>query len=90
MSIRSGKLTVTENDGYYIVDQRMTAKGSYAQFESLHMGHRVYNDASHDHAGFRNAVREEPLFCVGDPAYGEAYFPISVKSGESFRFSVFG
>ena len=37
----------------------MTAKDSYAQFESLRMGHRVYNDASHDYAGFRNAVREE-------------------------------
>lgn len=31
---------------------------------------------------------EEPLFCLGDPAYGEAYFPLSVKSGESLRFSV--
>lgn len=37
----------------------MTAKGSFAQLESLHRGHRVYNDASHDYAGFRNAVREE-------------------------------
>ena len=187
-----GKLTVTEKDGYYIVDQKMTAKGSYAQFESLRMGHRVYNDMSHDYAGFRNAVREEqnplnvtvatskafagkfvgydslrgayrvdlkgtdfntayyqtpdlhyrvdvevkgdntdrnlyfythtstgglesavlmdsqnrvlpytvqvcknfsgeneePLFCKGDPSYGEAYFPISVKSGESLSFSV--
>ena len=187
-----GRLTVTEKDGYYIVDQKMTAKGSYAQFESLRMGHRVYNDMSHDYAGFRNAVREEqnplnvtvatskafagkfvsydslrgayrvdlkgtdfntayyqtpdlhyrvdvevkgdnidrnlyfythtstgglesavlmdsqnrvlpytvqvcknfsgeneePLFCKGDPSYGEAYFPISVKSGESLSFSV--
>ena len=39
----------------------MTAKDSYAQFESLHRGHLVYNDASHDYAGFRNAVREERL-----------------------------
>ena len=187
-----GRLTVTEKDGYYIVDQKMTAKGPYTQFESLRMGHRVYNDMSHDYAGFRNAVREEqnplnvtvatskafagkfvgydslrgayrvdlkgtdfntayyqtpdlhyrvdvevkgdntdrnlyfythtstgglvsavlmdsqnrvlpytvqvcknfsgeneePLFCKGDPSYGEAYFPISVKSGESLSFSV--
>jgi len=187
-----GKLTVTEKDGYYVIDQKMTAKSSYAQFESLSMGHRIYNDATHSFDGFREAVREEqhpltvtvatskvfagkfvgydslrgayrvdlkgtdfntayyqtpdlhyrvdveikgdsadrnvyfytytpngglesavlmdsqnrvlpytvqvcknfsgeneePLFCKGDPAYGEAYFPISVKSGESLSFSV--
>ena len=187
-----GTITVTEKDGYYIVDQQMTAKDSYAQFESFHMGHRLYNDATHDYAGFCNAVREEhnplivtvaeskafagkfvgydslrgayrvdlkgtdfntayyqtpdlhyhvdveitgddsnrnvyfytytpngglesavlldsqnrvlpytvqvcknfcgeneePLFCKGDAAYGEAYFPVSVKSGEKFSFTV--
>ncbi|MBO5512660.1 MAG: hypothetical protein J6J01_10155 [Oscillospiraceae bacterium] len=187
-----GQITVTEKDGYYVIDQKMTAKSSYAQFESLSMGHRIYNDATHSFDGFREAVREEqhpltvtvaasqsfngkfvgydslrgayrvdlkgtdfntayyqtpdlhyrvdveikgdsadrnvyfytytpngglesavlmdsqnrvlpytvqvcknfsgeneePLFCKGDPAYGEAYFPISVKSGESLSFSV--
>ena len=187
-----GQITVTEKDGYYVIDQKMTAKSSYAQFESLSMGHRLYNDATHSFDGFREAVREEqhpltvtvaasqsfngkfvgydslrgayrvdlkgtdfntayyqtpdlhyrvdveikgdsadrnvyfytytpngglesavlmdsqnrvlpytvqvcknfsgeneePLFCKGDPAYGEAYFPISVKSGESLSFSV--
>ena len=187
-----GKITVTEKDGYYVVDQKVTTQGSYAQFESLRMGHRIYNDATHSFDGFRKAVyeeqnpltvtvaasqsfngkyvgydslrgayrvdlkgtdfnaayyqtpdlhyrvdveikgdsadrnlyfythtpngglesavlldsqnrvlpytvqvcknfygeNEEPLFCKGDPAYGEAYFPVSVKSSETVSFSV--
>ena len=31
---------------------------------------------------------EEPIFDHGDPSYGEAYFPMVVKSGETMKFSV--
>lgn len=54
-----GTLTVTQKEGFYVMDQRMIAKSSYAQFESMYMGHRLYNDATHDFEGFRRALHEE-------------------------------
>ena len=186
-----GTMTVIEQDGFYVIDQKSPAKSSYASLEDIYLSQRLYNDATHDFEGFRKAVREErnpltvtvtsktfdgkslgydalrgsyrlelagtdfnnayyknpdrhyridvevqgdsadrnvymythtlngalecatllddqnrvlpylmqvcknfqgeneePIFDHGDPSYGEAYFPMVVKSGETARFSV--
>ena len=54
-----GTMTVTEKDGYYIIDQKAAAKSSYKNLEDIYLSQRIYNDATHDFAGFRQAVREE-------------------------------
>ena len=54
-----GSMTVTEKDGYYVIDQKATAKASYEAHEEIYLGQRLYNDATHDFDGFRKAVREE-------------------------------
>ena len=54
-----GTMTVTEKDGYYVIDQRATAKASYEPYEEINLGQRLYNDSTHNFDGFRKAVREE-------------------------------
>ena len=54
-----GKLTVTEKDGYYIIDQKAPAKSSYTELEDIYLSQRIYNDSTHSFDGFRKAVREE-------------------------------
>ena len=54
-----GKLTVTEKDGFYVIDQKAAAKSSYKALEDIYLSQRIYNDATHDFEGFRKAVREE-------------------------------
>ena len=54
-----GTMTVTERDGYYVIDQRAAAKSSYQNLEDIYLSQRIYNDATHDFEGFRKAVREE-------------------------------
>ncbi len=54
-----GKLTVTEKDGYYIIDQKAPAKSSYGELEDIYLSQRIYNDSTHNFDGFRKAVREE-------------------------------
>ncbi|MBQ4113485.1 MAG: hypothetical protein IJD38_11875 [Clostridia bacterium] len=54
-----GSMTVTERDGYYIIDQKAAAKSSYKNLEDIYLSQRIYNDATHDFEGFRKAVREE-------------------------------
>ena len=54
-----GTMTVTEKDGYYIIDQKAPAKSSYKELEDIYLGQRIYNDSTHDFDGFRKAVREE-------------------------------
>ena len=54
-----GKLTVTEKDGYYIIDQKASAKASYGELEDIYLSQRIYNDSTHSFDGFRKAVREE-------------------------------
>ena len=54
-----GKLTVTEKDGFYIIDQKAPAKSSYGKLEDIYLSQRIYNDSTHSFDGFRKAVREE-------------------------------
>ena len=54
-----GSMTVTEKDGYYVIDQKSPAKSSYKNLEDIYLSQRIYNDATHDFEGFRKAVREE-------------------------------
>ena len=54
-----GTMTVTEKDGYYVIDQKAAAKSSYKNLEDIYLSQRIYNDATHDFEGFRKAVREE-------------------------------
>lgn len=54
-----GAMTVTERDGYYVIDQKSPAKSSYKNLEDIYLSQRLYNDATHDFEGFRKAVREE-------------------------------
>ena len=54
-----GTMTVTEKDGYYVIDQKATAKASYEPYEEINLGQRLYNDSTHNFDGFRKAVREE-------------------------------
>ena len=54
-----GTMTVTEKDGFYIIDQKAAAKSSYKNLEDIYLSQRIYNDATHDFEGFRKAVREE-------------------------------
>ena len=54
-----GTMTVTEKDGFYVIDQKAAAKSSYKNLEDIYLSQRIYNDATHDFAGFREAVREE-------------------------------
>lgn len=54
-----GTVTVTEEDGFYIIDQKAIAKSSYKKLEDIYLSQRIYNDATHDFEGFRKAVREE-------------------------------
>ena len=54
-----GNMTVYEQDGYYIIDQKSPAKSSYKNLEDIYLGQRIYNDTTHDFEGFRKAVREE-------------------------------
>ena len=54
-----GTMTVTEKDGYYVIDQKAAAKSSYQNLEDIYLSQRIYNDATHDFEGFRKAVREE-------------------------------
>ena len=68
-----GKLTVTEKDGYYVIDQKAPAKASYGRLEDIYLSQRLYNDATHSFDGFRKAVREErnPLtLTVTSKAFG--------------------
>ena len=68
-----GKLTVTEKDGYYVIDQKATAKSSYNKLEDIYLSQRIYNDSTHSFDGFRKAVREErnPLtLTVTSKAFG--------------------
>ena len=54
-----GKLTVTEKDGYYVIDQKAPAKSSYGELQDIYLSQRLYNDATHSFDGFRKAVHEE-------------------------------
>lgn len=54
-----GTMTVTEKDGFYVIDQKAAAKSSYKNLEDIYLSQRIYNDATHDFEGFRTAVREE-------------------------------
>ena len=54
-----GTMTVTEKDGYYVIDQKATAKDSYAAYEEINLSQRIYNDSTHSFDGFRKAVYEE-------------------------------
>ena len=54
-----GTITVTEKDGYYVIDQKAIAKASYEPYEEVNLGQRIYNDSTHNFDGFRNVVREE-------------------------------
>ena len=54
-----GTMTVTEKDGYYVIDQKAAAKASYAEYEEINLGQRLYNDSTHNFDGFRKAVYEE-------------------------------
>ncbi len=54
-----GSLTVTEKDGFYIIDQRSSAKSAYDELEDIYLGQRLYNDMTHDFEGFRKAYHEE-------------------------------
>ena len=54
-----GTMTVTEKDGFYVIDQKAAAKSSYKNLEDIYLSQRIYNDATHDFEGFRKAVREE-------------------------------
>ncbi|MBP3666267.1 MAG: hypothetical protein J6K29_04365 [Clostridia bacterium] len=54
-----GTMTVTEKDGFYVIDQKAAAKSSYKNLEDIYLSQRIYNDATHDFEGFRGAVREE-------------------------------
>ena len=54
-----GSMTVTEKDGYYVIDQKATAKASYKAHDEINLGQRIYNDSTHSFDGFRKAVREE-------------------------------
>ena len=68
-----GTMTVTEKDGFYIIDQKAPAKASYGKLEDIYLSQRIYNDMTHDFEGFRTAVREErnPLtLTVTSKAFG--------------------
>ena len=54
-----GSMTVTEKNGYYVIDQKATAKASYKAHDEINLGQRIYNDSTHSFDGFRKAVREE-------------------------------
>ena len=54
-----GTMTVTEKDGYYVIDQKAAAKSSYKNLEDIYLSQRIYNDSTHSFDGFRKAVREE-------------------------------
>ena len=54
-----GTMTVSEKDGFYVIDQKSPAKSSYKNLEDIYLSQRLYNDATHDFDGFRKAVREE-------------------------------
>ena len=54
-----GTMTVTEKDGFYVIDQKAAAKASYGKLEDIYLSQRIYNDATHSFDGFRKAVREE-------------------------------
>ena len=54
-----GTMTVTERDGFYVIDQKAPAKASYTNLEDIYLSQRIYNDTTHDFEGFRKAVREE-------------------------------
>lgn len=54
-----GTMTVSEKDGFYVIDQKSSAKSSYKNLEDIYLSQRLYNDATHDFDGFRKAVREE-------------------------------
>lgn len=54
-----GQITVYERDGDYVIDQRQSARGSYAAYDEFYIGHRLYTDDSHHFDGFRAAHREE-------------------------------
>lgn len=55
----SGKLTVTQENGLYIIDQQIQALTSYSKDQKISFGHRVYTDSTHDFAGLLDAHDEE-------------------------------
>lgn len=55
----SGKLTVTQENGLYIIDQQIEALASYSKDQKISFGHRIYTDSTHDFAGLLDAHDEE-------------------------------
>ena len=55
----SGKLTVTLENGTYIIDQKIEASASYSESQKISFGHRIYTDSTHDFAGLLDAHDEE-------------------------------
>jgi len=56
---KSGSLTVSLEDGVYVIDQRIEAATSYKAEQKLTFGHRVYTDNTHDFSGLLDAHDEE-------------------------------
>lgn len=55
----SGSLTVSLEDGVYVIDQCIDAVAAYSKEQKLTFGHRVYTDSTHDFAGLLDAHDEE-------------------------------
>ncbi len=55
----SGKITVTLEDGQYIIDQKVEALASYSAEQKVSFGHRIYTDSTHDFTGLLDAHSEE-------------------------------
>ncbi len=69
----SGSLSVSLEDGVYVIDQCIDAVASINEEQKLIFGHRVYTDSSHDFTGLLDAHDEEqhPLENVSVTTQGD-------------------
>ena len=88
----NGKLTVTLEDGAYVIRQQVTNTATLAAEENLYFGQRIYTDMTHDFDGVRRVCREErsplavTLTSEGTGAVAVGYEPLR----GAYRFNVDG
>ncbi len=91
----SGKLTVTLQDGYYRIDQRISADPSavYPQNTHFYFGQRIYTDQTHSFDTFKNEAECErhPLtsLSIFKSESGATYAEYDALRG-AYRFNVVG
>lgn len=91
----SGKLTVTLDQGYYRIDQRIShnAKEAVTQGTHLYFGQRIYTDATHSFDSFKNEAECErnPLtsLSISQAADLASYAGYDALRG-AYRFNVMG